>query len=181
MPTVFVENRRIVNLDPTDPVRVGFEEKTEDLPTGKENQELLTSMYSHVHGQTIVKGVSWIGYMTGGKAVLWRDEDSSDRLVAEAIKFMEGKENQSFFLHFSSHDIHVPGMAHERYQDKSGFGPRGDVILRLGEAVGMLLAYLEKEGPLDSTMIIFSGDNGSVWDYGYVDQAYELIGAHNAA
>ena len=33
---------------------------------------------SHGHDQTIVNGISRIGYMTGGKAALWKDEDMAD-------------------------------------------------------------------------------------------------------
>ncbi|MDN3202694.1 sulfatase-like hydrolase/transferase [Algoriphagus sediminis] len=180
VPTVFVKNDRVLNLDPSDPITVSYGEKVGDWPTGKENPELLTTMYSHGHDQTIVNGVSRIGYMTGGKSALWRDEDISDRLVEESRKFISNSGNQPFFLYFSTHDIHVPRIAHERWQGRSGFGPRGDVILQLDEAVGMILNHLEKEKKLDSTLIIFTSDNGPVWDDGYVDLAFELIGDHDA-
>ncbi len=181
VPTVFVKDNRVLELDPNDPIAVSYGKKIGDWPTGKENPELLTTKYSHGHDQTIVNGISRIGYMTGGKAALWRDEDISDRLVEESKKFISASKDQPFFLYFSTHDIHVPRIAHERYQGKSGFGPRGDVIVQLDEAVGMLLEHLEKEGKLSNSIVIFSSDNGPVWDDGYVDQAFELIGDHDAA
>ena len=39
---------------------------------------------SHGHDQTIVNGVSRIGYMTGGKAARWVDEDIADALTGQA-------------------------------------------------------------------------------------------------
>ncbi len=181
VPTVFVENHNVVDLDPTDPIQVSYGEKIGDWPTGKENPELLTTKYSHGHDQTIVNGISRIGYMTGGSAALWRDEDISDQLVEKAVSFMDSDPENPFFLYFSTHDIHVPRIAHERYQGSSGFGPRGDVIIQLDEAVGELLKHLENNQSLEKTIIIFTSDNGPVWDDGYVDEAFELIGNHKAA
>lgn len=74
VPCVFVENHHIVNLDPNDPIFVNYKEKIGDWPTGKENPELLTLKPSQGHNNTIVNGISRIGYMTGGKAALWDDE-----------------------------------------------------------------------------------------------------------
>ena len=41
VPCVYVEDRRVVGLDPNDPIRVSYGEKVGDEPTGKENPELL--------------------------------------------------------------------------------------------------------------------------------------------
>ncbi|RPI24436.1 MAG: arylsulfatase, partial [Acidobacteria bacterium] len=41
VPCVFVEDRRVVGLDPNDPIRVSYQEKVGNEPTGKENPELL--------------------------------------------------------------------------------------------------------------------------------------------
>ena len=38
---------------------------------------------SHGHDMTIVNGISRIGYMTGGKAARWKDEDMADALHAQ--------------------------------------------------------------------------------------------------
>ena len=178
VPTVFVENHRVVNLDPNDPIKVSYKEKVGDWPTGKDNPELLTTMWSHGHDQTIVNGISRIGYMEGGTAALWRDEDIADQLVDKAKTFLTENQEKPFFLFFSTHDIHVPRIANERFQGKSGFGPRGDVLLQLDWTVGELLKKLEELGIRDNTMILFSSDNGPVLDDGYVDQAKELIGDH---
>lgn len=181
VPTVFVKDRNVVNLDPKDPIQVSYKGKIGNWPTGKENPEQLTTMYSHGHDQTITNGISRIGYMTGGKSALWRDEDISDILVEKALSFMEENTGSPFFMYFSTHDIHVPRIAHERWQGKSGFGPRGDVLLQLDEAVGELLKKIKDLGIEENTIVIFTSDNGPVLDDGYIDLAEEMIGAHKAA
>lgn len=75
-PCVFMENQRIVGLDPNDPVEVSYIKNFEGEPTGKDNPELLTKLkpsLNHGHNQSIVNGISRIGYMKGGKDALWED------------------------------------------------------------------------------------------------------------
>jgi len=178
VPTVFVENHHVANLDPSDPIQVSYAEKIGDWPTGRENPELLTTKFSHGHDQTIVNGVSRIGYMTGGESALWRDEDIADEMVIRAHAFMERNVSDPFFLYFSTHDIHVPRIAHERFQGATEFGPRGDVLVQLDWSVGELVSKLKELGIYENTIIVFTSDNGPVLDDGYVDWAKEKIGNH---
>lgn len=51
-----------------------------------------------------------------------------------------------------------------------------ETLLGVDESVGRILKYLEEEGTLDSTLIIYMGDNGFGWgDHGLIDKrtAYE--------
>ncbi|HEY1084749.1 MAG TPA: sulfatase-like hydrolase/transferase, partial [Prosthecobacter sp.] len=75
VPTVYIDQRRIVGLDPKDPISVSYKAKVGTDPTGSENPELLKLKHTHGHDMTIVNGVGRIGWMTGGKAARWRDED----------------------------------------------------------------------------------------------------------
>ncbi len=181
VPTVFVENHHVVNLDPNDPIAVSYKDKIGEQPTGKENPELLTTMWSHGHDQTIVNGISRIGYMKGGESALWRDEDIADQLLTKAYTFIDENQKNPFFMYFATHDIHVPRIAHERFQGTTEFGPRGDVLVQLDYTVGALIAHLKEKGLFDNTMIIFSSDNGPVLDDGYVDGAKEKVGDHRPA
>lgn len=181
VPTVYVENHHVLNLNPQDPIQVNYKEKVGDWPTGKENPELLTTMFSHGHDNTIVNGVSRIGFMAGGKEALWRDKDMADDLVTRAHSFMDKNKEDPFFLYFATHDIHVPRIAHERFQGLTDFGPRGDVLVQLDWTVGELVKKLKKLGVFENTIIIFTSDNGPVLDDGYVDQAKEKIGLHQPA
>lgn len=179
VPTVYVENHRVVDLDPADPITVSFREPVGDEPTGRENPELLKVHPSHGHDMTIVNGISRIGYMTGGKAARWVDEDMADVITEKAVDFIERKKDEPFFLFFSLHDIHVPRVPHARFAGKSGMGPRGDVILQTDWCVGEILDTLDRLGLSENTIVIFSSDNGPVIDDGYEDQAVELLGDHN--
>jgi arylsulfatase A-like enzyme len=179
VPCVFVENQRVVNLDPKDPIQVSYTGPVDPAaPTGKKNPERLKMQPSHGHDMSIVNGVSRIGYMKGGTAALWRDEDFADVLVQKAKSFIGQQKSAPFFLYFSTHDIHVPRLPNERFVGKSGMGPRGDVLLQLDWTVGEIEACLKKQGLLENTLIIFTSDNGFVIDDGYQDQSVEKLGKH---
>jgi arylsulfatase A-like enzyme len=179
VPTVYVEDGRVVGLDPKDPIRVDYEKPIGNVPTGKANPELLTTQRpSHGHDQAIVNGVSRIGYMTGGKAALWRDQDMADTFTRKAVSYIEQHQREPFFLFFATHDPHVPRVPHERFVGKSGMGPRGDAILQSDWSIGQVLDALDRLKLTANTLVIFTSDNGPVVDDGYVDQAVEELGAH---
>ncbi|MEJ8819177.1 sulfatase family protein [Lacibacter sp. H407] len=179
VPCVFVENQQVVNLDKNDPITVSYTGPVDpNAPTGKKNPELLKMHPSHGHDMTIVNGISRIGYMKGGNAALWKDEDFANILVQKATAYITQQKANPFFLYFSTHDIHVPRVAHERFAGKSGFGPRGDVLLQLDWTVGQIEEVLKKNGLLENTLIIFTSDNGQVIDDGYKDDAVEKLGNH---
>ena len=181
VPCVFMENGSVVNLDPNDPITVSYRGKVGDWPTGKEHPELLKLHPSpgQGHNNTIINGISRIGYQTGGKAALWRDEDIADDLTNKAIDFIKENKEHPFFVYLATNDIHVPRMPHERFQGKSGRGLRGDAILELDYTVGAVLKTLDNLHLTENTVIIFSSDNGPVLDDGYSDQAVEKLGNHN--
>src|SRR5690242_10306914 len=106
-PCVFVENHRVVNLDPNDPIRVSYKQPFPGELTGKDHPELLKMKPSHGHDEAIVNGVSRIGYMTGGKSALWVDEDIVDVLSRKAVSFIDQHKAEPFFLYYATHDIHV--------------------------------------------------------------------------
>lgn len=178
-PCVYVENGRIVNLDPNDPIEVSYISNFDGEPTGKDNPELLYKMKpSHGHDQSIVNGISRIGYMKGGKSAHWVDENIADSITTHAVRFIENNKDQPFFLYLGTNDIHVPRVPHPRFVGKSGMGPRGDAILEFDWTVGEVMATLEKHGLTENTIVIISSDNGPVVDDGYQDQAVELLGSH---
>ena len=160
VPCVYVENRRVVGLDPNDPIQVSYGAKVGDDPTGLEHPELLKIKADKSHSQTIVNGVSRIGYMSGGNAARWVDEDMADTITAKAISFIERSKEKPFFLFFSTHDIHEPMVPNSRFRGTSECGWRGDVIHQLDWSVGQVLDALDKNGLAENTLVIFSSDNG---------------------
>lgn len=181
VPCVYVKDRRVVGLDPRDPIRVDYTKPIGDEPTGKKNPELLRVKPSHGHDMAIVNGVSRIGYMTGGKSALWDDEKMAARFVEEGGKFLEESRREPFFLYFATHDIHVPRLPEKRFQGRTGMGPRGDAIAQLDWTVGEILKKLDRLKLTENTMVMFSSDNGPVVDDGYRDEAVEKLGGHRPA
>jgi arylsulfatase A-like enzyme len=169
VPCVYVEDHRIVGLDPRDPVRVSYQEKIGGDPTGRENPELLKLKPTHGHDMTIVNGISRIGWMSGGQAARWMDEDMADTLTKKSIAFIERNKGGPFFLYVATHDIHVPRVPHPRFKNTSQAGTRGDAIQELDACVGELLVTLERLKLADHTLFIFTSDNGGVNDDGYED------------
>ncbi len=180
VPQVYVQDHRVLNLDPNDPLWVGDKQPSEDHPTGVTHRDTLKMDWSHGHNATIHNGISRIGFYTGGHAARFRDEDLADKWVEQSIEWIEANRDQPFFLFFASHDLHVPRMVHERFQGATKLGPRGDAIVELDWCVGQLLDALDRLMLAENTLVVFCSDNGPVLDDGYKDDAIEKIGQHRA-
>lgn len=177
VPQVYVEDHRVRDLDPSDPLWVS-RRNLDGQPTGKDHPEMLRMKWSHGHNDTIHNGIGRIGFYGGGHSARWRDEDLADEWVKQSKKWISQNKDKPFFLFFAAHDIHVPRMPHERFHGKSGLGFRGDAILELDWCVGELLDTVEKHGLTKNTLIVFCSDNGPVLDDGYVDGAVTQLGDH---
>lgn len=181
VPTVYVENRRVYQLDPRDPISVNYQARIGNEPTGRGNPELLTMRPSHGHDMTIVNGISRIGWMTGGRAARWVDEEMADVLTRRAVRFLEANQARPFFLYFSTHDIHVPRAPHARFAAATPMGPRGNALAELDWCAGELLHALDRLRLAADTLVMFTSDNGPVVDDGYQDEAVARLGAHRPA
>ena len=179
VPCVFIEGHRVVNLDPKDSLKVSFSQQIGNDPTGKEHPELLKMMYSSEQmSNTIVNGISRIGFMSGGHSARWVDENIADTLACKAKEFITGNKARSFFLYLATHDIHGPRVPNSRFVGKSGLGARGDAILQLDWTVGEVLNTLDSLGLSQNTLVIFTSDNGPALDAGYKDEAVEKLNGH---
>ena len=181
VPQVYVENHRVLNLDPKDPLWVGHKKPSPDHKTGISHRDELKMDWSHGHNSTIHNGISRIGFYTGGDAARFRDEDLADKWVEKSEAWIKQNKANPFFLYFASHDIHVPRMPHERFHGKSRTGFRGDAIVQLDWCVGEIVRILKEQGLEKNTMIVFCSDNGSVLDDGYKDAAVEKLHDHKPA
>ncbi len=181
VPPVYVENHRVRNLDPKDPLWVGMKPPSPDFPTGLTHRHLLRMDWSHGHHDSIHNGIGRIGFFTGGKSALWRDEDLADEWVKQSVRWIHQHRDRPFFLFFASHDIHVPRMPHERFQGATPMGFRGDAIVELDWCVGELLKTLDRLKLTEKTLVVFCSDNGPVLDDGYKDGAVEKLGDHKPA
>jgi arylsulfatase A len=175
VPCVYLDGHRVLNLDPKDPLYVskkppaGF--KGTVYPDGKKDRAAMTYYQSsHGHNNSVINGIGRIGYQWGGKAALWNDETMADVFVEKAKTYLSSrKKDQPFFLYFASQDIHVPRAPHPRFKGKSKLSYRGDAMVAFDWASGEIVKALEENGLTDNTIVIFSSDNGPVYDDGYKD------------
>ena len=181
VPQVYVKDHHVLNLDPKDPLWVGMKKPSPEHPTGITHRKTLKMNWDYGHNGTIHNGISRIGFYTGGHKARFRDEDLADKWVEQSNQWIEAHKDKPFFLFFSSHDLHVPRMPHERFQGKTPLGFRGDAIVQLDWCVGELLKTLNRLKLSDNTMIVFCSDNGPVLNDGYKDGAVEKNGKHQPA
>ena len=180
VPCVFIENGMVANYDPSAPIEVSYRENFPGEPTGKDNPELLYNMRpSHGHDQSIVNGISRIGFMKGGGSALWKDENIADSITDHTIRFMRSHAEEPFFMYFATNDVHVPRFPHSRFRGQNPMGVRGDAIVQFDWSVGRILDELDSLGIADNTLVILSSDNGPVVDDGYDDRAKELLNGHS--
>lgn len=101
----------------------------------------------------------------------------TDGVTQHAIRFLEQTGDGPFFLmvsHFYVHDpIHTRiRWLHDRYLKSLPESPRrnqlahyGAMVTTLDHHVGQLLAALERTGKADSTVVVFTSDNGGHPNY----------------
>jgi len=174
VPCVYLDGHTVVGLDPKDPLFVGKRPPGFTgtvYPDGKKNRAAMTYYESsHGHNNSVINGIGRIGYQWGGKSALWNDETMADVFVAKTKKWLaQQKQDKPFFLYFSSQDIHVPRAPHPRFKGKSELGYRGDAMVQFDWATGEILGALDEHGLADNTIVIWSSDNGPVYDDGYDD------------
>jgi len=174
-PCVYLDNRRVENLDPSDPLDVTYdrEKAFPEVPTYKTHPELCVMKG---HGGGIVNGYPRLGFMRGGKSATWDDETMSDVFLDRAKGFIESNTSHPFFLYYAFHQPHAPRIPAKRFVGSTDLGPRGDVIVELDWCVGEIMSQLDELGIRENTIVVFSSDNGPVlWDQ-YEDNSIELAG-----
>lgn len=181
VPTVYIENSHVVGLDPADPIEVSYQENFPGEPTGMDHPEMLKLKWHHGHYNSIVNGISRIGYMKGGNSAKWVDEHMADTFLVKAQHYILAHKEEPFFLYYALQQPHVPRTPHPRFVGKTDLGARGDVIVEADWCIGELLGTLEEEGLLENTLIIFSSDNGPVLNDGYFDESDTRAGSHKQA
>lgn len=181
VPCVFLEEQKVFNFNPNEPIEVNYDTIIEGIKSGLEYPHLMRLKSDPQHSNSIVNGVGRIGYMKGGESALWKDEDFSFVLIDKAKDFIRQSDNKPFFLYLAFHDIHVPRLPNAQFKGMSKMGTRGDAIFQMDWCVGEIVRYLKELKIEDNTIVVFSSDNGPVLDDGYMDNAKELVGDHNPA
>jgi len=178
VPTVYVENHKVVNLNANDPITINYDHEIGNEPIGLNHPEMLKMKADTQHSGTIVDSISRIGFMQGGHEAYWKDEDFGTVLNKKATDFITQNKNNPFFLYYSLPFIHVPRAPNAKFVGATKMGPRGDDIVEMDWMTGEVMKTLRKLGIEDNTIVIFTSDNGPVLDDGYADKAVELLGKH---
>ena len=181
VPTVYIKDGYVENLDPKDPIQVSYKENFEGEPTALTNPEMLKMDWFDGHNNSVVNGIPRIGFMKGGQSAKWIDEDMADNFLEKAVSFVKTKREKPFFLYYALQQPHVPRTPHPRFVGATTMGPRGDVIAEADWCIGEFMKALEEEHLLENTLIIFTSDNGPVVNDGYKDNSEELLGEHTPA
>lgn len=181
VPTVYLDGYKVVNLSEDDPLSVSYTNKIGERGVGRKSPELLRQLADDQHADSIVNGISRIGYMAGGQSAEWVDEEFHTVFTEKATAFIRQNSENPFFLFFSFHDIHVPRLPAKQFLGSSEMGVRGDAIVQMDWITGQIVKELERTKQLDNTIIIFTSDNGPVLTDGYDDLAVELLGEHKPA
>lgn len=175
IPCVYVENRNVYRYDPADPITVG----APGTPTGTSHPGmLLYRTTDNAHAGTICNGISRIGLFNGGKAARWSDEYMIDTLTAKAVRFIEDNRAKPFFLFFATHDVHEPRYPNPRFRDKSACGIRCDALMEMDWSVGEIMATLDRLKLAESTLVVFTSDNGPSVMEGYDDGSRANLNGH---
>jgi arylsulfatase A len=83
------------------------------------------------------------------------------RYTEEAVKFIYDHKDGPFFLYLPHTMMHQPLAASEAFKGKSRSGLVGDVIEELDWSVGQIMQALKELKLDDSTLVIFTSDNGA--------------------
>lgn len=81
------------------------------------------------------------------------------RKAADWIREQAGKETP-FFLYYALPAPHTPILPGEFFRGRSGTNAYGDFCLQMDDAVGRLLAELDRCGLAENTIVVFASDNG---------------------
>ncbi|MEM1070711.1 MAG: sulfatase [Planctomycetota bacterium] len=93
----------------------------------------------------------------------------TDRLTEEAIKLIRETNDAPFFLYFSHYGVHTPLQAPKEIVAKYEQVPKekqqgkpvyAAMVETIDTSVGRVLDALEHKGVLDTTVVIFTSDNG---------------------
>ncbi len=178
VPSVWIENHKVVNLDPTDPITVSYVTNLSDGPTGAERPDLLKQKADKQHSGTIINGISRIGFMKGGKSARFKDEELATTVVNQSIKFIEQHKDQPFFLEAALFEPHCPRVAEPPFVGTSDCGVRGDVIRQIDWETGEIMKTLKRLNLETNTLVILSSDNGAILFDGYFDRSVEDLNGH---
>lgn len=96
-----------------------------------------------------------------------RDQEQMTREFTEnAVRFIRENARRPFFLYLPHPMVHVPLYAGDEFRGKSGKGIFADVMMEIDWSVGQVLDAIDEIGAEQSTLVVFTSDNGPWMSYG---------------
>ena len=104
---------------------------------------------------------------------------SNEATTSEAVRYLQTKRNQPFFLHVNLHWPHIPLKPYPDIQAKyqkllgknSKYNPDYAAITeQIDTATGKILQALEDSGKAEDTLVIFFSDNGGFLGFSEADR-----------
>jgi arylsulfatase A-like enzyme len=104
---------------------------------------------------------SW-EFRPGPKVKNWNPYDVLPTLTKKTIEWINNRDkDQPFFLYFALPSPHAPIIPNDEFDNRSQAGGYGDFMVQTDWVAGQVLNALSKKGLEESTIIIFSSDNGT--------------------
>lgn len=144
-PFVYVENHRVVGLVPDDPFVYGKKAKTKEYREKMKIDEIGGADAAHA---------------------LYDDDAVGTVLTEKAVSWIKKQKGNRFFLYFATTNIHHPFTPAPRFKGTSQCGLYGDFIHELDWIVGEVMKTLETQGVAKNTLVIFTSDNGGMFNMG---------------
>ncbi len=88
----------------------------------------------------------------------------TEKFTAETVQFMEAHKDAPFFVYLAHSMPHVPLYVSKKFEGKSAAGLYGDVIEEVDWSVGQILDAITRLSLDESTLVIFTSDNGPWWE-----------------
>lgn len=153
-PYVYVENTSVVGADPEDPlVHIGRGEEGTPTPITPIPKEAAQRSDNQFSGAVKAHG-------------MFNDFEVGTKLTEKATDWIESREGKPFFMYFATTNVHHPFTPAKQFQGASEAGPYGDFTQELDWIVGEVRKSLEAAGVADNTLIIFTSDNGGMFNHG---------------
>ncbi len=94
-------------------------------------------------------------------------KDFLPEITRRAVGFISERSRSAkepFFLYFAPYVPHIPLAVADGFRGSTQAGEYGDYVNELDDAIGQILAAVEKSGLADRTLVFFASDNGSQWE-----------------
>ncbi|CAA6677659.1 MULTISPECIES: arylsulfatase [unclassified Lentimonas] len=153
-PYVYIENDQIVGGDADDPL----------IPLNRKNPKGATPITPIPPEAAQRNKNAFAGAVEAHK--LYNDYTLGTTLTEKAVGWIEQNQDQPFFLYFATTNIHHPFTPAPQFQGTSQAGLYGDFVHELDWMVGEIVKCLEAQGVADNTLIIFTSDNGGMFNEG---------------